>query len=200
MDIRQFDSDHILEQLKKQRFIYVAVKGFEKKPQARLAEICYEAEGALYFACAKSETFYGELSLEPEVSLCTYDSESDILITLRGKAVFTEDRQIIDSCLSNSAILKSRWGSEPEMLIGWFLTNVEAEVSSLKTGETRKVALGTPDSVLVGITIKKDNEIRDRLIRIMERREAEEIKDEDHHLQKIYDGAVLYFAQTAKTV
>ena len=49
--------------------------------------------------------------------------------------------------------------------------------------------------------MKKDKELRDRLIRLMERREAEKTEPADESAlqqQKLYDGTLLYFAGKAK--
>ena len=86
------------------------------------------------------------------------------------------------------------------MLIAFFLKDVTLELVR-DDGTSETVELGTPENVLVGITLKKDKEIRDRLTRIMERREAEkpELLDETSiRRQKICDGTLLLLAEKAK--
>ena len=63
--------------------------GFDKKPQLYKAELCYEEGGAFYFAAAKCETYYGEISVYPELVLCTYDPEIETLLRLRQESVFS---------------------------------------------------------------------------------------------------------------
>ena len=91
---------HILE---KNRILIAGTMGFDKKPQLHKAELCFEEDGAFYFAAAKCETYYGEISTYPELVLCTYDSESETLLRLRGQPVFEEEKSVIERCLAESA-------------------------------------------------------------------------------------------------
>lgn len=61
----------------------------------------------------------------------------------------------------------------------------------------------TLESLPTGIKFRKDTELRDRMVRIMARREAENPNLEDEEtarLQRLYDGAVVYFAWAAKAL
>ena len=60
------------------------------------------------------------------------------------------------------------------MLIAFFLTDAELIVSS-RDGmmDEVRLRLPDPDGVLVGITVKKKTELRDRLSKILEQRESE---------------------------
>ena len=54
-----------------------------------------------------------------------------------------------------------------------------------------------------GIRFMKDDELKARMIRVMARREAEPpaVKDgRELHLQKLYDGALVCFAEAARSV
>ncbi|MBR0086966.1 MAG: pyridoxamine 5'-phosphate oxidase family protein [Lachnospiraceae bacterium] len=208
--------------LQKHPVLFAGTMGLDKKPQVRAAQFCYEEDGSFYFAAAKSERFYAELSLQPIASFGVFDEENGRVMLLRGEAVFTEDAEIISRCLKSCPFLKEKWGSQPEMLIAWFLKKASVEFTSPAGGEPVKYELGTPEGALTGIEMKKDKEIRDRLITIMARREAEsspqetaaegasagqntdidteQLSEEALFLQKLYDGAVLYFAETAKTL
>ncbi len=186
--------------LKKNPVLIAGTMGFDKRPQLHKAEICFEEGGAFYFAVPKCESYYGELSTFPELVLCTYDPEEQLLLRLKGKPVFDEDETVIGRCLEGSPSLMKAWGKEPGMLIAYFLKDLTAELLC-DDGTREETFLGTPENVIVGITIKKDKEIRDRLIRLMERREAEKPQPEEKEalrLQKIYDGTLLYIAEKAK--
>lgn len=189
--------------LSENRILYAATKGLDKLPKVHPIEYLFEQDGGLYFALPKCEAFYGELSLFPLPMLCAADAKSRRVLTLRGEAVFTEDEAIIDRCLESSAALKKRWASEKNMLIAFFLKNAEAVFTSLDGGGETVISIGTPENALVGITLKKNTELRDRLINLMERREAESPETEGEAAlfsQKLYDGALMYFAETAKAL
>ena len=193
----------LLEFLSKNRILYAATKGPDKLPKVHPIEFLFEQDDGLYFALPKCEAFYGELSLFPLPMLCAADAKSRRVLTLRGEAVFTEDEAIIDRCLESSAALKKRWASEKNMLIAFFLKNAEAVFTSLDGGGETVISIGTPENALVGITLKKNTELRDRLIKLMERREAESPETEGEAAlfsQKLYDGALMYFAETAKAL
>ncbi|MBR3436222.1 MAG: pyridoxamine 5'-phosphate oxidase family protein [Lachnospiraceae bacterium] len=189
--------------LRKQPVMYIAVTGLDKRPDVHPAELCYEEDGALYFAAAKCETFYGELSMDPVVRMCVLDRETGVLLNLRGKAVFTEDETVVSRCIRECRSVREAWGHEPGMLIAWFLRDVVFEFVCVKDGTKETYELGTPENVLVGIELKKDKEIRDRLSKILEEREAQDLRPENEDAlmqQKLYDGALLYFAETAKAL
>ena len=199
----------VLEFIRNNSLLYAATMGLDKEPKVYPAQLCFEEDGALYFACPKCEMFYGELSMHPFVCLCACSIDGTVL-RITGNAVFTEDEGIVSRCIESSPFLKEKWGAQPDMLIAYFLKDMSAEFTSLRNSDQRTISLGTPGSALVGISIKKDTELRDRIIKIMERREAEgpmpteeamAVLDADAlYAQRLYDGALMYFAETAKAL
>ena len=197
------DFDKVRTFLLEHRLLYAAVTGLDKKPQVHPVRLCYEEGGAFYFAEAKCETSYGEISMSPVLSMCACDVPQGIVFRMKGAPVFTEDEEVVLRCMSEDGILRERWGSEPGMIIAWFLKDAACEFISLKDGSRQVIDLGTPGGALVGITIKKDKELRDRLISVLNDREACGSAAGDEHdieLQKLYDGALMYFAETAKAL
>ncbi|MBQ4428484.1 MAG: hypothetical protein II871_01785 [Clostridia bacterium] len=193
----------LLEFLGENRILYAATKGLDKLPKVHPIEFLFEQDGGLYFALPKCEAFYGELSLFPNVMLCAADGKSLKVLTLSGEAVFTEDEAIIKRCLEASAALQKRWGKDTKLLIAFFIRDAEAVFTSMLGDERAAISTGTPENALIGITLKKDTELRDRLIKLMERREAEPPETEGEAAlfsQKLYDGALMYFAETAKAL
>ena len=186
--------------LTKNPVLIAGTMGFDKKPQLHKAELCFEENGVYYFAAAKCETYYGEISTYPELGLCNYDPESGTLLRLRGQPVFVEEKSVVERCIDKSPALRKRWGEDPDMLIAYFLKDLTAELLH-DDGTAEEAVFGTPEGVLIGITIKKDKALKDRLSRLMERRESEkpELSDEETlHRQKLYDGTLLYLAEKAK--
>lgn len=186
--------------LRKNPVLIAGTMGLDKMPQLHKAELCCEEEGIFYFAAAKCERYYGEISQFPYLTLCAYDREEHAFLRLRGQVVFSEEEDVIARCLRESPALSKRWGNEPGMLIAYFLKDMTAEFL-YDDGNREELSLGTPENAPVGISIKKDKELRDRLSRIMERRETEmpEPGDEESiRTQKIFDGMLLVFAEKAK--
>ena len=188
--------------LKKNPVMIAGTMGFDKKPQLHKAELCYEEDGVFYFSAAKCEAYYGEISTDPNLVLCSYDPASHTMLRLKGQVVFNDEESVTGKCLEACRTLKERWGHQPEMLIAYFLRDMKAELLN-DDGTCEEMVLGTPENVITGITIKKDRELRDRLSRLMERRENEcpaPADEEALRRQKIYDGTLLYFAEKAKEV
>ena len=192
----------ILSFISENPVLYAGTIGFDQLPHVHPVSLCYEENGVLYFAAAKCETYYGELSMSPVLSLCAFDRNQGVTLTIKGKAVFTEDEKIVSRCLAENASQNKKWGNDRKMVIAYFLTDVTAEFAN-EDGTTQTVELETPDSVLIGIQITKDNEIRDRLIKIMKARESEVLSLSDPAAvkrQKLFDGMLLYFAESAKEI
>ena len=192
-EVRNFLKDHPV--------LYAATLGFDKQPAVHPVRLCFEEDGAFYFSAAKCETFYGELSLRPAVSLCVSDPAAGLTFFMKGEAVFTEEEAVTARCLREDARLQQRYGAQPEMVIAWFLKDVACTFRQEEDGTERTIRLGDPAGVLTGIRLKKDKELRDRLVKIMAAREEEHpspASEEEMDLQKLYDGAVLYVAETAK--
>ena len=193
--------DRIKEFLGDRPVLYAATMGLDKTPNVHPVELCYEQEGALYFAVPKCGRFYSELSTYTLVRMCAFNEESGAVLMLSGKPVFTEDETVIANCIGSCRSIREAWGHDAKMLIAWFLKDAVCEIAGPNDADRTVYELGTPENALIGVQIKKDKELRDRLISVMEDRERENLSTGDEtelHRQKLYDGAVLYFAETAK--
>ncbi len=174
---------------------YAATVGLDGRPQVRPVSYLFSQNDALYFMTVKSSRMYAELSKTPYIQLCMKESET--VFRLSGKVCFTEESDIIERCISERKDVFEKLGGERRMLMGFFLLGAELEIV---TPEKETVLhLPDPEGVLIGITIKKNNEVRDRLARILERRESEPPASVDE-MVKLYDGALFVFAEAAKAV
>ena len=194
--------------------VFAAVTGLKKKPQLHPLEFFCEKEGALWLLLTKDSFFYAETSLSPEIQLGAWDPDTKTLLRISGRLIFREEKDFAASFLKELPGLKERYRTQPERLIAGFLSEAELQLeSALSGGLSLREALPDPSGQIKGISFKKKNELRDRLSRILERREAEgpqpeagpslpeEGSAEDLLFrQKLYDGALLYFAESAKTL
>ena len=178
--------------------LLAATIGLDGRPEIRPACFLFEENGAFYFMTSKAYRFYAELSKNPYVMLYASDGSGQLNFRLSGKACFTEDDSIIDRGLAENTASGSL--GERKALISYFLTEMKAELEDAEDPQaTMKLKLSEPDGVLIGITIKKKNELRDRLLRILERREAEPVTEADEWT-RLYDGALFVFAEAAKAI
>ena len=159
--------------------VFAATAGLDGRPQVRRALFAFEQDGAFYFITRKSSRMYAELSKTPYVQFCTRNENDELTFRLSGKVCFTEEKSIIDRAAKNC----------PEISKG------SGEIS----GEERKLPLPDPSGVLIGITIKKKNELRDRIAPLLIRRE-EQPPVTDPEALRMFDGALFVFAEAAKAL
>lgn len=163
----------------------------------RPAAFAFEQDGALYFAALKSSRMYAELSKTPWAQFCVLDAERGVSLRLSGKAVFTEDEAVTARAAEARPDVLAAAGGECKMLIAFFLTGASGLLES--DAEEMKLVLPDPSGVLIGITIKKKPGLRERIARVIERREAEPpTKAAD--AARLCNGALFVFADAAKAL
>ncbi len=174
--------------------------GLDGRPQVRPVCYLFARDGALYFLTGKSRRLYAELCRTPFVQLCARSPGADTVLRISGKVCFTEDEALLADCVRQRPELPALLGVPEEGLIGFFLLQAEAEwTRGLEELPETVLRLPDPTGLLIGITIRKKTELRDRISRILERREAEppELPAET---ARLYDGALLLFAEAAKAL
>ncbi len=165
----------------------IGLKGLDKKPWIYPLGRGREINGIFWWLCDKSTLLYGSLSLNPEVQIFLQDGEG-VIIRISGKAEFREDEQIISEFLKEDETL------EPAYQIAFFLKEARITVTDGADSVSKPVKLS--NEAPVGITLKKDKEIKDRLAKIFEERTSRKI--ENAEVQKLIDGFLLAFGERAK--
>ena len=180
--------------------VLAAAEGLNGRPEIRPVTFLFAEDGALYFLTAKNRRFYAELCRKPHICLTAFDRESEVFLRVSGKACFSEEEPVLDRAVRERPELLQAFGGEPKTLIAFFLLEAKAELlAGLDEIPQTEFFLPDPSGVLTGITIKKKTELRDRIAKILERREAEPpaLPDET---AKLYDGALFLFAEAAKAL
>ena len=179
-----------------------ATIGLDKRPQVRPVRFRFEKDGALYFNTIKCSRFYAELCADPHIQIAVYDPGTLTTFTLSATVFFTEDNEIIEACMSQSAFLRKQWGTQPEMVIAFFLRDVKAELRSLSEEiPDRSFMLDNSDNAPVGITIRKKKELKERLTKLLEERAGqgrEDLSGDVQERRKLYDGALALMAEAGK--
>ena len=109
---------------------YGTTLGLNGAPQIRPIEFKFEEDGVLYFDTVIFYSSYRELQEFPYIQLCICDQETMTYLRLGGKVNFTDDKEIIDRCFAASPVLESQFGTNRDVVIGYYLTEVWAEFSS----------------------------------------------------------------------
>ncbi len=176
--------------------LYAGTVGLDGRPQVRSLCFLFSREGALYFLTAKNRRFYAELCKTPFVQICAFDPKTERLLRLSAKVCFTED----EGLLRERPALPEALGGDEKALIAFFLLGARAELTE-PDQETplSEFSLPDPEGLLIGITIKKKTELRDRIARLLERREAEPPALAPETL-RLLDGALFLFAEAAKAL
>ena len=175
--------------------IFAGTVGLDGRPRIGTAELACAEGGALYFLTLKCEMFYAELCKTPYIQLLVRRGGETLRIS--GKVCFTQDADILVRCIKARPDMLEGAAGNRDMLIAFFLLGAEAELET--GGEKREFIIPDPEGVLIGVTIKKKNELRDRLSSILERREAEP-PEEYGGAEKLLDGALFVFAEAAKAL
>ncbi len=167
--------------------LLIGLKGLDKKPWIYPLGRGREINGTFWYLCDKSTMLYGSLSLNPEAQIFLQDGEG-VIVRITGKAEFREDEQIINEFLKEDATL------DPVYQIAFFLKDARITVTYGADSVSKPVKVG--EEAPIGITLKKDKEIRDRLARIFEERASKKV--DNLEVQKLLDGALLAFGERAK--
>ena len=117
---------------------YGTTLGLNGAPQIRPIEFKFEEDGVLYFDTVIFYSSYRELQEFPYIQLCICDQETMTYLRLGGKVNFTDNKEIIDRCFAASPVLESQFGSNRDVVIGYYLTEVWAEFSSFSPELTNK--------------------------------------------------------------
>ena len=199
--MKNYTPADLLSALRNAPCLLAAVIGPDGLPMAKNVSVRYEEDGALYFDAAKDTLFYGGLSMHPVFRLYAKDGDGTLL-RLTAKAVFTEDAAIRDKCFAASPALGERYADNPKRFIAFFLASATAEIIPEGSEEPAAVlTLPDPESAPLGIRIKKSTELRDRIAKVLVRREEEGFHAdtaEEVTLAKLFDGALFVFAEAAK--
>ena len=180
--------------------VFAGAVGLDGRPQLRPVCFLSAEHDALYFLTAKNRRLYAELCKTPRVQLCAFDRETETVLRISGKVCFTEDEELLDRCVRQRPALLGAMGGDRNALIAFFLLETRAELTvGFDETAQRELRLPEPSGVPVGITVKKKTELRDRIARILERREQEPpaISGES---ARLYDGALFLFAEAAKAL
>jgi uncharacterized pyridoxamine 5'-phosphate oxidase family protein len=113
---------------------YAATLGTDGNPQVRPIEFKFEENGVLYFDTVTYYASYAELQEHPYIQLCVCDPETMTYIRLGGKVNFTDDEAVINRCFEESTTLTSQFGTNRDVVIGYYLTEVWAEFNSFSEG------------------------------------------------------------------
>ncbi len=184
--------------LTRAEWVCVASIGLDGRPQARRVRLGFCEGGALWFCLKKSERLYAEISLKPLVRLCAWDAQTGTELRLSGSACFSEEKTILARCVADDAQEAAEHAREPEMRIAFCLSAVTGELLA-PSSPPRVLGWADDGGVPLGVRIKKKTELRDRLSRILARREEEGTVAADE-TQKLYDGALFLFAEAAKAL
>lgn len=177
--------------------LYAGTTGLDKTPSVHPVHSPTYLRDVFVFPMAKCDRFYAELSLQPFFRLCGYEPESDTELQVQANIEFHEDAAMIAEVLSASPLIKKRFGEDMKMYISAVMTGIRVTVRH--QAEEESFVLPDPEGLFTKISVKKDNEIRDRILKLIERRAEKRLYDSEED-QKLYDGALVWIAETAKEI
>ena len=109
---------------------YAATLGRDGDAQIRPLEFKFEEDGVFYFDTVDYYESFAELQEHPYIQVCICDQQTMTYVRLGGKVNFTKDKSVIDRCFEASPVLTSQFGSNRDVVIGYYLTETWAEFVS----------------------------------------------------------------------
>ena len=117
---------------------YAATLGLDGNAQVRPIEFKFEEDGLLYFDTVTFYTSYKELLAHPYIQICVCDQPTMTYVRVSGKVNFTDDPEVIEKCFENSPVLTSQFGNMREVVIGYYLSDVQTEFESFSPQLTHR--------------------------------------------------------------
>ncbi|RGY97963.1 pyridoxamine 5'-phosphate oxidase family protein [Clostridium sp. AM58-1XD] len=87
---------------------YLATVGRDGKAKCRPFMFCFEMYGKMWFCTNNQKEVYKDMQQNPEIEISVSDS-SYAWIRLHGKAVFEDNMEVKEACMSNP-IVKGQYG------------------------------------------------------------------------------------------
>ncbi|MDS1030877.1 pyridoxamine 5'-phosphate oxidase family protein [Bacillota bacterium LX-D] len=119
-------------------FYFATVDG--DKPRVRPFGFFMEYEGKLYFGMGNHKQSYKQLTVNPNVEVCTTNSKGE-WIRIKGKVVFDKSQEALDNAFKTMPDLKKIYNEQTgQTLAVCYLTEAEAEIADM-SGGFKKITL-----------------------------------------------------------
>lgn len=109
---------------------YLATVGCDGKAKCRPFMFCFEKYGKLWFATNNKKDVYGDMQKNPYVEVCV-SSEKFAWIRLSGKAVFENNMDVKEECMTNPIIKGQYKTADNPILEVFYLENAHAVIADM---------------------------------------------------------------------
>ena len=105
--------------------------------RTRVFQYLFADGNKLYFGTSSDKPVYKQLAANPHVSFCTYLQNFDPVLSVNGKAVFTEDIALKTRVLDENPIIKGIYNSPDNPIFKLFYIEAE-EIETFSFAEGPK--------------------------------------------------------------
>ena len=96
-----------------------------EKLRTQIMTFSFVEDNRAFFCTTSDKPLYAQLVTYPYVSYCTYPEDWEPVLSLNGKVVFTEDRDLMERALESNYYAKRNFGSIDNPLLKVFYIDVE---------------------------------------------------------------------------
>lgn len=97
-----------------------------EKITTRVFQFLFAEGGRVYFCTSSQKPVYAQLRQNPNVSFCTHPPDFSPVLSVNGKAVFTEDAALKVRALEENPPIQGIYGSPENPVFKLFYIDVEA--------------------------------------------------------------------------
>ncbi len=107
------------------------------KVRTRVFQYLFSDEKRVYFSTSSEKAVYAQLMSNPNVSFCTYSQDFAPVVSIYGKAVFTEDVELKSRALDENPPIKGIYNTPDNPIFKIFYIDIE-EVETFSFSEGPK--------------------------------------------------------------
>lgn len=127
----------VVEFLQENPVQYLATVGRDGKAKCRPFMFCFQKEGKLWFCTNNTKDVYKDMQANPEIEVSVSDS-TYALIRLNGKAVFENNMEVKEACMSNPIVKGQYKTADNPIFEVFYLENAEATIADFSGNPPKK--------------------------------------------------------------
>ena len=102
------------------------------QPRVRPIGLQFIDNGKLYFAVGDFKPCYKQMTENPKVEVCGYNTKTGDILRVNGKAVFVDDAKLVEKCFTLIPQLRDIYDGISKKLVPFYLDEIHANITSMK--------------------------------------------------------------------
>ena len=101
----------------------------QDRPQTRVFQYLFMVEGKVYFGTTNNKPVYEQMKNNPYVSYCTYGTDFEPVLSVNGRAVFEDNREVKERAMQEYPAIKDLYHSPDNPIVEVFYIDVDEVVT-----------------------------------------------------------------------